>query len=536
MTALDAFPGRNAPIPVTEQAREDQVANDGGGFGFAVDDWSRLSRFLILGTEGGTYYVSAKELTADNAQVINRCLAADWKRTIDTIVEISVGGRAPKNDQAIFALAVASGASDPAARAYALSHLGEVCRIGTHLFQFVGYAEKFRGWGRALRTAVGKWYLDKDEVALQVQLAKYQSRGGWSHADLLRLAKPTPERSSVADRSIGWATNRAKDSEKRKDVDLTGLAVLDAFERAQKASSVKELISVITACPEITWEMVPSELLKSPEVWEAFLPNLGLTALLRNLGRLTSIGLLGQAFGATDTLVAARLTDPAALKRARVHPFAVLLARETYGRGQGDKGSLTWAPSGRIMEALAYGFEAAFSAVEPAGKRTLLALDVSGSMSDLMMGSSISCRLASAAMALVTVRTEPWVECRGFSSTFMHLPVSAKMSLAQLEHSISGLDFGETDASLPHQWAISENVDLDTIVIYTDNDINAGSHPYPGLEKLRQKLGHDVKEIVVAMTSTGFTIADPHDASSLDMVGFDTNGPSIISSFSAGRI
>lgn len=35
-----------------------QVRNSGGGYSRAVDDWTRLDRFLILGAEGGTYYIA----------------------------------------------------------------------------------------------------------------------------------------------------------------------------------------------------------------------------------------------------------------------------------------------------------------------------------------------------------------------------------------------------------------------------------------------------------------------------------------------
>ena len=33
-----------------------QVANSARGYAWAVDDWSRLRRFLVLGSEGGSYY------------------------------------------------------------------------------------------------------------------------------------------------------------------------------------------------------------------------------------------------------------------------------------------------------------------------------------------------------------------------------------------------------------------------------------------------------------------------------------------------
>ena len=37
--------------------------------------------------------------------------------------------------------------------------------------------------------------------------------------------------------------------------------------------------------------------------------------------------------------------------------------------------------------------------------------------------------------------------------------------------------------------------------------------------------------IVVAFTSNGFTIADPNDAGTLDVVGFDSTAPQLISDF-----
>ena len=122
--------------PQKTQARPDQVQNNAGGFVFAVDKWTRLDRFLILGAEGGTYNVSEQKLTVDNARALAECLAEDGLRTVARIVEISDAGRAPKNDPAIFALAMAAGAKDGSTRKAALAALPKVCRIGTHLFHF----------------------------------------------------------------------------------------------------------------------------------------------------------------------------------------------------------------------------------------------------------------------------------------------------------------------------------------------------------------------------------------------------------------
>ena len=102
------------PIPGTNQ-----VPNSAGGHAWQLDDWARLDRFLVLGSEGGTYYVSERKLTIENAEAVARCIAADGIRTIDRIVAVSEAGRAPKNDPAIFSLAMAAKLSAEKVRAAA---------------------------------------------------------------------------------------------------------------------------------------------------------------------------------------------------------------------------------------------------------------------------------------------------------------------------------------------------------------------------------------------------------------------------------
>ena len=54
------------------------------------------------------------------------------------------------------------------------------------------------------------------------------------------------------------------------------------------------------------------------------------------------------------------------------------------------------------------------------------------------------------------------------------------------------------------------------------------------LRRYREKTGIDARLIVVAMTSGGFTLADPSDAGMLDVVGFDASAPQIIRDFVMG--
>ena len=50
----------------------------------------------------------------------------------------------------------------------------------------------------------------------------------------------------------------------------------------------------------------------------------------------------------------------------------------------------------------------------------------------------------------------------------------------------------------------------------------------------RRASGIDARLVVVGMVSNGFTIADPNDPGMLDVVGFDTATPQLISDFARG--
>ena len=185
---LNIFARRIAALTPQSAPLAGTVPNSAGGHAFPVDDWTRLDRFLVLGCEGGSYYAGEAALTRDNAQAVLRATAADGARAVARIVAISEGGRAPNNDAALFALALAAAADDLGTRQAALAALPRVARTGTHLFQFAAFAEGARGWGRALRRAVGAWYAAQPAERLAYQLVKYRQRNGWSHRDLLRLA------------------------------------------------------------------------------------------------------------------------------------------------------------------------------------------------------------------------------------------------------------------------------------------------------------------------------------------------------------
>ena len=97
------------------------------------------------------------------------------------------------------------------------------------------------------------------------------------------------------------------------------------------------------------------------------------------------------------------------------------------------------------------------------------------------------------------------------------------------------LTFGRTDCALPMLYAMEQGLEVDAFVIYTDNETYCGRiHPHQALVQYREKTGIPAKLIVVGMTSTGFSIADPADGGMMDVVGFDTAAPAVMSDFVRG--
>jgi 60 kDa SS-A/Ro ribonucleoprotein len=542
------------PIP-----GRDMVENNAGGFVFKLDEWKQFERFLILGSEGGTFYVSEKKLTAVNANKVLLLLKKDGVKVVEKTVEILKSGRAPKPDVAIFVLALAASQGDDATRKAALAAVPSALKTGTHLLKFVDTVNGLRGWGRGLKKAIQLWFKGRKNETLALQLVKYKQREGWSMKDVLRLAKPVPE-TEVQGKLFGWTAKNEK-AEWAKAPVAPGDKALDFVWAAEQASglklvteqadteeakailaeanqaSVKKLVDLIVTY-RLPREALPTEALNKVEVWEALLQKMPMTAMIRNLGTMSKIGLI-KPLSDAEKLVFQRLTDAERLRGAKVHPIQVLSALRTYSSGRGVRSAATWNVSNKIVEALDEAFELSFGAVEPAGTRHLLALDVSGSMSggEVAGVPGLSPSAATAALAVVAARTEPWTAIMGFADSFRDLGITAKDRVDVATRKVSGLTFGSTNASVPMIWALKNRIQVDTFVVLTDNETwSGGSHPVQELKNYRQVTGIGAKLIVVGMTSTGFTIADPEDSGMLDVVGFDGATPALMAKFAKGEI
>jgi 60 kDa SS-A/Ro ribonucleoprotein len=525
---------QSRPIPGREQ---DMVMNDAGGYVFETGSWAFLERFLLIGTEGGTYYVNELELTVRNAENVITCLKEDGRRVVERTIEISKSGDAATNNPALFVLALAMTPkyADEETRHAAAYALPAVARTASHLFSFVAEVDNLRGWGKYLRRAVANWYESKEVDRLGYQVMKYKQRQGWSHRDVLRLSHPRGA-SQEHDALYRYLTHDAHGmTDEQIGVGLP--QIVSAANLAQHAETEEEIIKLITSY-RLTHEMIPNQWKKSPRVWEALLYDMPAFAMIRNLGVMTARDLLVPNSNATRHVIET-LLNPDIIKRARVHPVGVLKALKTYGDGKGFRGKLTWAPVQSIKDALEDAFYLSFDAVEPTGKNIMFGLDVSGSMYYGGMGeipsmANLLCSEIASAMLMATYRTERHAETIAFSNTPTPFPVSRHDSLEDIMKRTRAMTFGGTDCSAPMIWALRNGINADAFVIYTDGDTWAGAmHPMQALREYRQKTGINAKLVVVNMKSRHHSFADPQDLGTLDVVGFSASFPTFLSKFVA---
>jgi 60 kDa SS-A/Ro ribonucleoprotein len=566
----------NRKTPQMEKARADQVENSAGGFVFAVDDWTRLDRFLIIGNEEGTFYASERKLTVESYDTITKLLSEDGKKVVDRIVEISDSGRAPNNNAAVFALAVCSVSGDIETRTYVNKVMPKVCRFSTDFYTWINIVNELKSGRKShgLKRAIGRWYGSKTPKSLAYQVCKYPSRSvdgssttkgkKWSHRDCLRISRPGKDRktkSGKTDKALSIPTDkhgliyryavRGIDDEDGISVntlnswkDDDDLRYIYGHEMAKMSKNSKELSQLIKTY-NLTRESVPPGLMNK-EVWQALLPGIPTKALIRNLGQMTSQEVFKPL--SDETILAVdKITDEEVLKNSRIHPMNIILALRTYQSGHGRR--TEWTPVPAICDALEKAFYASFKYVEPTGKKILIAVDVSGSMTIPSKGApNITAREAAAVMAMVLARTEKNHHMVAFSSKggiwgssdnnlIVPFPITSQDSLKTVIETTGSIGMGWTDCSLPMMYAIENEIDVDAFVILTDNETWSGPvHPFEAMKQYREKFNQNAKLASLAFEGTKFTVADPSDAGMIDVIGLDSSVPAILSDFISNKI
>lgn len=534
---------------VHQKPVKDMVKNYDGAYVFEPKLFDQLRRWLILGSDSNTYYATPQKLTRDNIQFALKALKENPRKYVDLIVEVRQKGLSPKRDTCIFAFALVFTDGSIAARHYARENVSKVLRTGDDIANFVSMlaGEKvdgkrrnyMRGWGRSLRSTVARWYTERDLQNLVYQLIKYRTKHGWNQGNIIKMSHPNPGDDSLRSMVFRWATSGEIDP-------LFGLSSslsqIHAFEQAKTTvtdsndpivAKRKYLIKLITDY-RLPWEGIPNAWMNDPVVLEALLQDMPMGAMVRQLPRFTWSGMVNSL--SAREIILSRLSDSKYILGSQIHPLKLLQAMTVYGKGYGERNK--WVPRNDIVSALEGAFYLSFPNVTPTGKNVMLALDVSGSMTmyECAGMAGVSPRAASAAMAMVTMKTEPWYYLVGFSRDLVELPINEDMSLSEVISRIDRMSFGSTNVGAPMKYAADKKLPVDTFVIYTDYELNTGYHPVSTLVMHQEATGRNSKIGYVAMQSYPHTCADPSRDDMMDFVGFDPTTPEMIGRFARDEI
>jgi 60 kDa SS-A/Ro ribonucleoprotein len=418
------------------------------------------------------------------------------------------------------------------------------------------------GWGRAHRKAVCDWYRSYGETEeklklLALHITKYSKRHGWKHKNVIRLShlKVGEENPvlkylvivAVKGKKFADSTEFLRNLQQQDAYSSSCLKKivdhLTAIETAKKTTDDSEIRMLILK-HRLVREHVPSRFLNNRNVWLALARHMPMTALIRNLGKMSNLKFFNQEASSEEMsfeehLVLEKLKDRELILKEKIHPFTYMMAIQQYKKGKNGSEKLQWPVFQQICSTLEEGLYASISNVKPTGKRFLLAIDIGRSSAERVTGArSLRPIDVAAFMLTLTVRTENCNAIVFSDKIASELPCLSEDSMETISGKIMGLiadskPGSTSDCNLPFKYAMEKNQIYDVIVIYTDSNASLGHlHPSQALQCYRDAFKKpDMKLVVCNLTCSDVSIGDKKDYFTMTICGFDSHVPQAITNF-----
>ncbi|MDI9636686.1 TROVE domain-containing protein [Kamptonema cortianum] len=516
---------RHLTIRTPSQSKEirglNQVRSESGGHVWAVDRWTLVERFLLLGTETGTIVPGQQKREKGSNANLEAAIAEDASRVLALIAEAGRSGRAVDEFPALFALAMTGAQGDDASRRAAYETMPQVARTAEHLFYFVSASDELRGWGRGLRKAVGNWYTEKSDDDLVYQLIKNQARFGWSHADVLRKAHVTPI-SSEQSVILKWAVGADYEGSNQFLNSVIQLRSMDSMIGAV------ELISQM----DLPLHVIPRHMLTQPDVWNVLLPKMPLPAILENLGVLSALGLLSEKSANTE-LVCQRLTDADRLRASRVRPASIWMSYREYALGVSIPDSRCWEPTASVLDALEAAYRLARVNGRQTGCRFVISSGHAGSEAAGPRHSAIPSNEVKNLFAseFSLNGDEVFVMTSAGRCQLLQYEMGSGMVAGS---GLMDIEQSDVDPAWPIIWAARNRVNIDLFILCQEHGSNRVLWELTqALASYREATGYPAKAAVVDLSARRDPDHVEFDPGILQVVGFDDSVPHALREFAA---
>ncbi|WP_438729780.1 TROVE domain-containing protein [Parasphingorhabdus sp. DH2-15] len=433
---------------------EANVTNHQGAIAYAYKPKHKLAQLAATGTFNDTFYASAETQLSD---------VLDVAQKVDPVFVAKAALYARKRGAMKDMPALLTAYLTVADPDLAVAVFNRTIDNGRMLRNFVQImrsgAVGRKSLGSRPKRLVKQWLED----ATIEQLIRASTGKDPSLADIVKMVHPKPvslERQAF----YGWLIGRPYDVEALPEQ-------LQDFE-LWKRDLGRQL-------PDVPFQWLTSFDLTAKR-WVLLAEKVGWHALRMNLNTLARHGAFGVK-GATD-MIANRLEDADAIKRARIMPYQLLMALNATN----DAVPL------KVQAALEVALEKSLTNVPVMQGNVVIAPDVSWSMQSPLTGhrvgatTAVKCIDVAALIGAAVLRKNPSATLMPFEQHVVSVDLKPFARVAVNAKRLSQIGGGGTNVSAPLALLNKREADVDLVIIVSDNESWVDDNRYGATETMRQ--------------------------------------------------
>lgn len=416
------------------------TVNEAGGIAYKLTPKQALAQYAATGCFNHTFYAGADEQLEAVLALANEVDAEFVAKTA-----IFAREKGHMKDMPAMLLAVLS-VRDKALFERVFPRIADNGKMLRNFVQIMrSGAVGRKSLGTLPKRMVREWF----EKRQPEQIFKQSVGQSPSIADILKMVHPKPadaEREAL----FGYFIGREIDADKLPEI-------VKQFERFKAGDSAD--------VPNVPFQMLTALPLGKSE-WTAIAGNAPWQMTRMNLNTFQRHGVFED--GEMVKVIAERLRNAEAIKRARVFPFQLMSAFKSADANKGIPREIT--------DALQDAMEIATENVPKIDGKVYVFPDISGSMQSPATGyrkgatSAVRCVDIAALFAAAILRKNPDAEIIPFESKIVEVKLNPRDSIMTNAEKLSNLPFGGTNCSAPLEELNSRKSNGDVLIYVSDNE------------------------------------------------------------------
>jgi len=489
--------------------------NEAGGLAYKLVPKAALAQYAATGCFNQTFY-------ADAGEQLEKVLELAKELNAEFVAKTAIYAREKGFMKDMPALLVAVLASKD--KALFEKTFPRVIDNGKMLRNFVQImrsgATGRKSLGSLPKRMVREWF----ETRKAEQIFKQSVGGSPSFADVLKMVHPKPK-DAEREALYGYFIGRDIDADKLPEI-------VKAFERFKNGDA--------SEVPAVPFQMLTALPISTNE-WTAIARNAAWQMTRMNLNTFQRHGVFQDA--EMVELIANRLRDREAVRKARVFPYQLLVAFTAASNNAQIPREIT--------KALQDAMEIATENVPEINGKVYVFPDISGSMHSAITGfrkgatSAVHCIDAAALVAATILRKNPTAEVIPFESDIVKLALNPRDSIMTNANKLESLPAGGTNCSAPLRHLNLRKAKGDLLIYVSDNEswIDTPVHGRfggSGTETMKQwnafqARNADAKLVCIDIQPYAHTQAEER-ADILNVGGFSDQVFNLIAEFAGGTL